>query len=212
MLEDPTDALPAAAPPIASLTGYRWPLARARITLPFGPTPWGSRIVDGERFHDGVDLATRCGDRIVAAHDGTVLAAGRRYDDEIGWLGDLTAYYARLDAKRLWPTLPIVVIVDDGNGYRSVYAHFERIVVKVGQRVRAGALLGYEGRTGRASGCHLHYSLFSPYERSTFEIDPAVVKRMKVPGLEIARIDPLLVLPPRPPMPPQPASSPIPAP
>jgi murein DD-endopeptidase MepM/ murein hydrolase activator NlpD len=141
-----------------------------------------------------------------------VLAAGRRYDDDIGWLGDLTAYYARLDAKRLWPTLPIVVIVDDGNGYRSVYAHFERVVVTVGQTVRAGTLLGYEGRTGRASGCHLHYSLFSPLERSTFAIDPAVVKRMKLPALEIARVDPLLVLPPLPPKPPKAAPSATPAP
>jgi murein DD-endopeptidase MepM/ murein hydrolase activator NlpD len=198
-IDDPTDALPAGAPPIASLSGYRWPLAKARITLPFGPSPWGSRIVEGERFHDGIDLATRCGDRIVAAHDGTVLAAGRRYDDEVGWIGDLTAYYQRLDAKELWSTLPIVVVIDDGNGYRSIYAHFDRVVVKPGQTIRAGALLGYEGRTGRASGCHLHYGLFSPSTRATFAIDPAVVKRMKVPGLEVARIDPLLVLPARPP-------------
>ena len=64
------------APALATLTGYRWPLPRGRLTLPFGPSPWGSRIVDGEPFHDGIDLATFCGDRIVAAHAGTVLAAG----------------------------------------------------------------------------------------------------------------------------------------
>jgi murein DD-endopeptidase MepM/ murein hydrolase activator NlpD len=186
------------APPLSGLTGYRWPLAKARLTLPFGPTPWGSRIVGGVRFHDGVDLATFCGDRIVAAHDGIVIAAGRHYDDMMGWRGDLTAYYSRLDAKGLWSTLPIVVVIDDGNGYRSVYAHFEKIVVKNGQSVTAGTLLGYEGRTGRASGCHLHYDLFSPDETGSFAMDPAVVKRMKVPTAEIARVDPLLVLPGRP--------------
>src|SRR6266576_2621074 len=94
--------------PIASLTGYRWPLPRGRLTLPFGPSPWGSRLVDGQPFHDGIDLATMCGDRIVAAHDGVVLAAGRHYDDAIGWVGDLSAYYRRLDAKQLWSPLPIV--------------------------------------------------------------------------------------------------------
>ena len=196
----PPDATaPAATPlPLADLTGYRWPLRRGRLTLPFGPSPWGSRLVNGQPFHDGIDLATVCGDRIVAAHDGYVLAAGRHYDDAIGWVGDLSAYYRRLDAKQLWSTLPIVVITDDGNGYRSIYAHFSKIAVKVGQIVRAGQLIGYEGRTGRASGCHLHYGLFSVYDPARFAIEASVVKRMKVPAIEIARVDPLLVLPPRP--------------
>jgi murein DD-endopeptidase MepM/ murein hydrolase activator NlpD len=185
------------APPPETLTGYRWPLPRGRVTLPFGPTPWGSRVVDGEPFHDGVDLATFCGDRIAAAHGGTVLAAGRKVDRFMGWVGDLEPYVARLDKKHLWSTLPIIVVIDDGNGYRSVYAHFGKVVVKKGQTVKAGQLLGYEGRTGRASGCHLHYGLFSPAEAATFSIDPVVVKRMMVPVLEIARIDPMLVLGPR---------------
>ena len=63
-------------------------------------------MVDGEKFHDGIDLATFCGDTIVAAHDGVVLAAGRHYDDQMGWIGDLSTYYARLDAKKLWIDAP----------------------------------------------------------------------------------------------------------
>jgi murein DD-endopeptidase MepM/ murein hydrolase activator NlpD len=185
---------PTPAPP-ESLADYRSPLPHGRLTLPFGPSPWGSRLVEGETFHDGIDLATFCGDRVVAAHAGTVLAAGRHYDAVMGWIGDLQPYLDRLDAKHLWSTLPIVVVVDDGNGYRSVYAHFGKVVVKRGQAVKAGQLLGYEGATGRASGCHLHYGLFSPLETRTFSMDPDVVKRMKVPKLQIARIDPLLVLP-----------------
>jgi len=196
-----TPAPPATPLPLADLTGYRWPLPRGRLTLPFGPSPWGSRLVHGQPFHDGIDLATVCGDRIVAAHDGRVLAAGRHYDDAIGWEGDLSAYYRRLDAKNLWSTLPIVLITDDGNGYRSIYAHFSKIVVTVGDVVRAGQLIGYEGRTGRASGCHLHYGLFSTDEPARFAIEASVVKRMKVPTIEIARVDPLLVLPPRRPKP-----------
>ncbi len=185
------------APPIDTLTGYRWPITHPRLTLPFGPTVWGSRMVSGERFHDGVDLATFCGDRIVAAHDGTVLAAGRHYDRVMGWVGDLGPYLRRLDRKHLWFELPIVVVVDDGNGYRSMYAHFERIVVRPGAVVHAGQLLGYEGATGHATGCHLHYGLFSPLEVATFAIRADVVKRMKLPKTEIARIDPLHVLPPK---------------
>jgi murein DD-endopeptidase MepM/ murein hydrolase activator NlpD len=158
----PSASVSPTAPAPDTLSGYRSPLPHGRLTLPFGPSRWGSRIVDGEAFHDGVDLATFCGDRVVAAHTGTVLASGRRYDEQMGWVGDLGPYLARLDSRKLWSSLPIVVVVDDGNGYRSVYAHFGKVVVKAGDAVKAGQLLGYEGRTGRASGCHLHYGLFSP--------------------------------------------------
>jgi murein DD-endopeptidase MepM/ murein hydrolase activator NlpD len=60
-----------------TLTGYRWPLEDARITQGFGPATGGSFIVGGRAFHDGIDIANFCGDPIVAAHDGKVLAAGR---------------------------------------------------------------------------------------------------------------------------------------
>lgn len=182
----------------ANLHDYRWPVAHPRITLPFGPWPAGSRIVDGRPFHDGVDMATFCGDRVVAAHDGVVLAAGRHYDSQMGWVGDLQPYFDRLDAKSLWTTLPIVIVIDDGNGFRSVYAHFGKIVVERGDEVHAGQLLGYEGRTGHASGCHLHYGLFSPDEPGRFAIEQSVAQHMKLPLWEIARIDPMLVLPARP--------------
>jgi murein DD-endopeptidase MepM/ murein hydrolase activator NlpD len=193
------DVPPGEIRPLAphALRGYEWPLRRGRLTLGFQHTEWGSRLVDGERFHDGIDLATFCGDRIRAAHDGVVLAAGRRFDNHLGWVGDLRPYYNRLDRKGLWKQLPIVVVVDDGNGYRSVYAHFSKVVVRKGERVTAGQLIGYEGRTGRASGCHLHYGLFSPLETARFRIHPDTVRRMKVPRWQIARIDPLLVLPDR---------------
>jgi murein DD-endopeptidase MepM/ murein hydrolase activator NlpD len=79
-----------------------------------------------------------------------------------------------------------------------MYAHFEKVVVKPGQRVKAGDFLGYEGRTGHASGCHLHYGLYSPFERGEIAIDRGVATRMKLPRAEIARVDPLLVLPERP--------------
>jgi murein DD-endopeptidase MepM/ murein hydrolase activator NlpD len=190
------DAWPPVTPkPISQLTGYVWPIAHPRLTLPFGPTLWGSRVVDGKLFHDGIDLATFCNDRILAAHAGVVLAAGRQFDNFLGWVGDLSAYYHRLDVHHLWPDLPIVVVIDDGNTYRSVYAHMWKLTVHAGQRVRAGQLIGYEGMTGRATGCHLHYSIFSPYQTATFGIQAKVAKDMRLPRLEIARIDPLLVLP-----------------
>lgn len=190
----PDAVVPSAAPP-ASLTGYRWPLQHARITQAFGPAAGGSFVVAGRRFHDGLDIASFCGADIVAAHGGKVIAAGRRTDAALGWIGNLTAYHARLGQRQLWGTLAIIVVIDDGNGYRSIYAHFHQIVVKVGQVVRAGDLLGTEGSTGHASGCHLHYGLFSPRATGRYATDPAIVKRTLIPAAEIARIDPLIVLP-----------------
>ncbi len=204
----PSDEPPATLPPLLQrvaerptptdpkrLTGYRWPLVHARLTTAFEPVTGATWINDGRSFHDGIDLASFCGDRVLAAHDGVVIAAGRRYDDEIGWLGDLEPYYRYLDRKHLWKALPIVLIVDDGNGYRSVYAHFARLAVHVGDRLRAGQLVGFEGATGHATGCHVHYGLFSPLENARFGVRGAVRKRLHTPPYEIARIDPLLVMP-----------------
>jgi murein DD-endopeptidase MepM/ murein hydrolase activator NlpD len=189
---------PPAAPDPASLSGYVWPLPHGRITNPFGPDWYSDNTVNGVRFHDGLDIATFCGDRIVAAHDGTVLAAGRKVDPWMGWIGSLAPSVARRDKYSLWGELPIIIVIDDGNGYRSIYAHFSKIAVKVGQTIKAGEFIGWEGRTGYATGCHLHYGLFSPYDLDRFGLRADVVKRTRLPALEIARINPLLVLPPRP--------------
>lgn len=186
------EALPAQP---GELTGYTWPLRKGRISLPFKAIPGGSRIKDGKLFHDGVDIASFCGDTVRAAHSGVVLAAGRHFDDYIGWVGDLTEYYRTLDRKKLWDDLPNVVIVDDGNGYRSVYAHMSVVSVTVGQRVKGGSKIGKEGATGHASGCHVHYGLFSPLETDTFGVRADILKALRVPPYEIARIDPLQVLP-----------------
>jgi murein DD-endopeptidase MepM/ murein hydrolase activator NlpD len=51
------------------------------------------------------------------------------------------------------------VVVDHGNGYTTLYAHFSRIVVSTGERVSQGELLGYGGRTGYATGNHLHFEV-----------------------------------------------------
>ena len=183
-------------PPAPSrLTGYVWPLVHGRITLPFKAIPGGSRINDGKLWHDGVDLASFCGDRVRAAHDGVVLAAGRHFDDYIGWVGDLSRYYALLDRKSMWNDLPLAVVIDDGDGYRSIYAHFGKVVVRPGDTVRAGQLIGYEGMTGHASGCHVHFGLFSPRETKSFGVRADILHDLRLPPFEIARIDPLDVLP-----------------
>ena len=48
-------------------------------------------------------------------------------------------------------------MIDDGNGYRSEYVHLNEADVEAGQVVQAGDVIGLEGATGFATGCHLHY-------------------------------------------------------
>jgi murein DD-endopeptidase MepM/ murein hydrolase activator NlpD len=179
----------------SKLTGYVWPLAAGRVSLPFGPSSWGDFFLNGVRIHDGVDMTTACGDKVLATHDGVVLAAGRRYDDFVGWVGDITPYYNWLDSHGYWNSLPITVIIDNGDGYRSIYAHESKVTVTVGQRVKAGQQIGVEGQTGNASGCHVHFGLYSLYETDTFALDPAIAAKDSLPAAEWARVDPLLVLP-----------------
>jgi murein DD-endopeptidase MepM/ murein hydrolase activator NlpD len=184
---------PLPAPP---LDGYQWPLRNARITNGFGSGRPSSFSLDGAPFHDGIDIASFCGARITAAHDGVVLGAGRRVQGLMGWVGDLTAFRAKLDAEDGWGTQAIAVVIDDGNGYRSIYAHLGVATVEKGDAVEAGDLIGWEGASGNATGCHLHFAIFNPGDTATLALDPKIAKKNKLPAFEIARIDPLSVLPP----------------
>jgi murein DD-endopeptidase MepM/ murein hydrolase activator NlpD len=51
------------------------------------------------------------------------------------------------------------VIVDHGNGFQTLYAHMSKINVSVGQQVSQGSVLGLGGRTGYATGNHLHFEV-----------------------------------------------------
>lgn len=180
--------------PVTELTGYIWPVRNALITSRFAPRDVGGfLLVDGQEIHDGLDLATHCGNRVRAAHDGTVLYAGRNFDPFFGYWGDADAIYARLERLGRVNDQPIVVVIDDGNGYRSVYVHLQRADVEAGTVVKAGDFIGLEGATGFATGCHLHYGLIrmdGPWQD--------LVPRLEQFGYPLKvreRVDPLRVLP-----------------
>ena len=61
------------APDPSTLTGYAWPLRVGQVTQPYGASPFGTWVVGGALFHDGLDVASYCGDHVRAAHDGVVL-------------------------------------------------------------------------------------------------------------------------------------------
>jgi len=114
------------------------PIGDAALTQPFGPTelwfepPLGSYA----HFHTGVDLAAPEGTPVAAAADGIVLAVG-------GTAGGYGNY----------------VILAHGGGLETLYAHLQRSTVALGQKVTAGALIGYEGSTGFSTGPHLHFEV-----------------------------------------------------
>lgn len=199
----PTPALPPPSPtpapspssrPPEDLEGYVWPLPRSRITSWFGPRETGFVLIDGVAYHDGLDMATFCGDWILAAHEGTVLHAGRQYEPYLGYIVPPDAFYARLRERSIsYDNFPIVVVIDDGNGYRSVYVHLGRASVQAGDHVTAGQRIGREGDTGHATGCHLHYGLIR-MDGEYQTVSPTLQEAMLYPSLTRERIDPLRVL------------------
>lgn len=90
-------------------------------------------------WHKGLDIANRSGGNILAADSGTVIVAG--------W-PDNSGYGNR-------------VMIDHGNGYKTLYAHMSKIAVTVGQTVKRGNVIGQMGSTGRSTGTHLHFEIRS---------------------------------------------------
>ena len=93
----------------------------------------------GGRGHQGHDTFAACGTPLVAARGGAVKF--KRYHGAAG-------HYLVIDGER--------------TGIDYTYMHLrDAALVDEGDRVRTGQLIGYVGRTGRASGCHLHFEMWS---------------------------------------------------
>ena len=122
----------------------------ASVELPLG-TPvtsaygWRSDPFTGEaRFHRGVDLRASYGTEVPAASGGTVVSAGER-----GTYGNL-------------------VVVRDGQGVETRYAHLSTLLVKEGDEITPGTPVGRVGSTGRSAAPHLHCEVLVNGER----VDP----------------------------------------
>ena len=107
-----------------------WPTA-GRITSYYG----GRYIFGSYSFHRGIDIANSYGSAIVAADGGTVVSAGYN-----GTYGN-------------------IIVISHGNGVETAYAHCSSMAVSVGQQVYQGQYIGATGRTGRATGNHLHFEV-----------------------------------------------------
>ena len=109
------------------------PCSYTYLSSPFGyrdaPTSGASS------YHQGVDLAAPAGTPIYATRSGVVTAST---------YGNAAGYY---------------VCINHGDGFSSIYMHMTNYVVYAGQAVSAGQLIGYVGKTGVATGNHLHFGI-----------------------------------------------------
>lgn len=115
---------------VVAAAGYRYPVSNFVIT-----TYFGSRGAY-QRFHTGVDLAAPYGTPIYASRAGMV--------DTAGW--------SRFGYG-------IHVIIDHGGSVETLYGHMSRLVVRSGQWVDRGQLIGYVGSTGWSTGPHVHFEV-----------------------------------------------------
>lgn len=107
--------------------------ASGRLTSKFGNRrdPFTRKI----RFHQGIDIANSSGTNIKAAAKGVVKFAG------------YNGNYGR------------TIIIDHGYGYKTLYAHNRKILVKVGDKVEKGQVISKMGSSGRSTGSHLHFEI-----------------------------------------------------
>jgi murein DD-endopeptidase MepM/ murein hydrolase activator NlpD len=119
---------------------------RQYLQRPFGETNWlpyvtsyyGYRVhpITGEKnYHKGLDIGMPEGTEILAGHGGTVTFAGNSGD------------------------YGLVVVIEDGDGLVSKYAHCSALLVSAGQTVNAGDLIAKVGNTGQSTGPHLHLEI-----------------------------------------------------
>lgn len=119
-------------------------------------SPFGWRhdpLLGSGRSHDGIDLPGRFGAPVHATGAGVVSYAG-----SMSGYGNL-------------------VQIDHADGFRTRYGHLSRILVRGGERVGQGEVIGQMGSTGRSTGNHLHYEI----RRSGQPVNPLAYMGRSVP-------------------------------
>ena len=129
------------SPSFSTNSEYPWlvshPLQEGRVS-----SSWGNRTLLGmTRHHSGLDLAAPSGSSIYAIGPGIVTKSG--------WGTGYGQY----------------VEIDHGNGYLTRYAHASRLLVNVGEHVKAGEHIANVGCTGRCTGPHLHFEVVKDGQR-----------------------------------------------
>ena len=121
--------------PVVTPDGREWlaPLTSYRLTSPFGMRM--HPILGIYRMHNGIDMAAPLNTPIYASRGGQVTIAEE--NDSAG----------------------LYVQINHGDGYKSVYMHMNYFIVKVGDYVAQGQVIGYVGTSGMSNGYHLHFGI-----------------------------------------------------
>jgi LysM repeat protein len=119
----------------------------------------GGVRTQGIHGHNGIDIGAPVGTQLVAAADGTVIAAKS---------GGYNGGYGSM------------VIINHPNGTQTVYGHMSRVDVVTGQSVVKGQGIGLSGNTGRSTGPHLHFEV----RKGEFAQDPLLfLPQMRSPAM-----------------------------
>ena len=183
------------------LKGYRWPVRGGMIARYYEPHAQGDFQIDGVRIHDGIVITWFEGAIVKAAHKGKVVAAGRDWAYHVGFLGDrgdldeLYAGYAPIDDPRKArnsgkPWFSRGVVIDDGNGYYSVYTEIKDLLVEPGEKVKAGQPIGH---MARAEGMQMMRYRLVRMDGLPMRVHGAARQR-GYPDYAAERVDPLAVL------------------
>ena len=137
------------AKPLNVFTGFIWPAGERFVTCGYGwrRNPWDTRYSE---FHPGLDIRSNF-QPVRASKYGKVTFTG--------WLGG----YGK------------AVVIAHPDGYKTLYAHLSRIIVRLGQYVKQGQYIAYSGNTGRSTGAHLHFEIL----KGGRSINPYVFFRKK---------------------------------
>lgn len=139
------------------------PVPQGRITSRFGkrvdPFNKYNRV-----FHSGLDLAASVGTPVVASSDGEIIFTGRN-----GGYGNS-------------------IIIQHKDGFKTVYAHCSQILINVGETVKMGRVVATVGRTGTATGAHLHFEVFRNGKLQNPELALSLLEKTvtKLPKPEVA--------------------------
>ncbi len=117
-----------------------WP-AKGPITQGYGATRF-ARTHYHSRFHNGIDIGLPIGTPLKAAASGIVISTGN--EDRYCYRGAYGKY----------------ILIKHYNGLATLCAHLSLIKVKTGQKVKRGQIIGYSGRSGYATGPHLHFGVY----------------------------------------------------
>jgi murein DD-endopeptidase MepM/ murein hydrolase activator NlpD len=109
-----------------------WP-ARGWVTSYFGIRK--SEFSGENKMHEGVDIGSRIGSKIIAPADGMITFAGAK------------------------PGFGYYVQIDHGYGLETIFAHASSLVVRKGDKIKRGELLARIGSTGLSTGPHVHYEV-----------------------------------------------------